>query len=216
MKNDAVVDRIAELQKQIDELKSQIAPPAPVKIAQPKAVEDEGVVVSYPAPVSLFEMPDDAQLDRLAQIVFTKFPALRPTFSGRWAAEDQREFDRGFRSAFFALGHIERREEVDRKRALSYWSELAEQTCRALGTSASISGSALLCAAVAAGDIKFILPDVANGVVAELALCHGSNMGRLPTNQWKSVLKTGQVLPPVTPPRSQNYSTPPFRIDYVA
>jgi hypothetical protein len=205
----ALKEQIAELNRRFD---AQVAPPAPVKAAPKPPVEEEGTRISYPAPRSLFEMPDDAQLERLAQIVFTKFPTLRPTFSGRWAQEDQLEFDRGFRSAFFALGHIERRVDVDHKRALSFWVQLCEDTCRALGRYASIPGSALVVAAVASGNIKYILADRMNGIVPELGLCFGSNMGKLPGNEWRTVLATGRIIPPVTPPRSQNYPQPVFSV----
>jgi hypothetical protein len=206
--------KTANFEAEIATLKAhQNAPPAPVKVVQPKPVEEEGTRISYPAPRSLFEMPDAAQLERLAQIVFTKFPTLRPTFSGRWAQEDQLEFDRGFRSAFFALGHIERRVDVDRKRALSFWAQLAEETCRALGRSASIPGSALVVAAVASGNTKYILADRMNGIVPELGLCFGSNMGKLPGNEWRTVLATGQILAPIAPQWTREfYPTPQPKI----
>jgi hypothetical protein len=204
MKNDAVLDRITALEAEIAALKAQQnTASAPVKIA-PKPVEPEGVVVSYPTPRRIFEMPDNSALERLAEIVFTKFPTLRPTFSGRWAREDQQEFEKGFRSAFLALGHIERRN-VDHKRALSFWTEYAEETCRALGRSASIPGSALMVAAIAAGNCEYVLADRMNGVVPVLGLCHGAGMGKLPGNEWRNVLATGQILQPTATLRTREF-----------
>jgi hypothetical protein len=211
MKNDTVLDRISALESELAALKAQVAPPAPAKIA-PKPVEDEGTRVSYPAPRSTFEMPTANQLAALKEVVFSKIPSLLPTFSGRWAREDEAEFERGFRAAFLALGHIERRNEVDRKRALSYWTQHAEETCRALGRSASIPGTALMCAAIASGNVPYVLGDVANGVVPVLGLCFGSNMGKLPGNEWRNVLATGQILAPIAPSTPRTYPHRPFEV----
>jgi hypothetical protein len=187
-----------------------------VKSAPKPPIEEEGTRVSYLAPRSVFEMPTANQLAALKEVVYSKFPSLRPKFDGRWASEDEAEFEKGYAAAFLALGYLERREQVDHKKALSYWAQLAEDACRALGRSASIPGSALMVAAVASGNVPYVLADVANGVVPVLGLYFGSNMGKLPGNEWRNVLATGRVLAPTVSPVSRNYATPPFRVVDVA
>jgi hypothetical protein len=206
----ALKAQIAELTRRFD---AKNAPPAPVKIAQPKPVEDEGTRVSYPAPLSTFIMPSSAELKQLLAIVLAKFPQLAPDMSDRWADNNEAKFLKQFGAAFYAIGLMHRTEKPDKKRYVSFFVDHAEDLLRAHGASADI-GPAFLPACLAHGDVP-ISDWRIDGVVLEIGL-NIYRIGRPATDAWKRVLATGCTIPLIAPPSSRNYPRPDVRIGSVA
>jgi hypothetical protein len=210
-------DEIALLKSQIAELKSRFdakdAPPAPVKIAQPKPVEDEGTRVSYPAPLSTFVMPSSTELKQLLAIVLAKFPRLAPDMTDRWANNNEANFAKQFAAAFRAVGMMSRTEKPDKKHFPSYFISHAEDSLRALGAYAEI-GPAFLPACLAWGDVP-VSDWRIDGVVLELGL-NIFRIGRPATDAWRKVLATGRTIELIAPPSSRNYPTSGVRIGSVA
>ena len=206
----ALKSQIAELERRFD---AKDAPPAPVKIAQPKPVEEEGTTVFYPPPVSTFVMPSSDELKRLREIVLRKFPKLAPDTTDRWSQNNEADFARQFDAAFRAVGMMSRTEKPDKKHFPSYFISHAEDSLRALGAYADI-GPAFLPACLAWGDVP-ISDWRIDGVVLELGL-NIFRIGRPPTDAWRRVLATGNTIAVIAPPSSRNYPTPGVRIGNVA
>jgi hypothetical protein len=210
-------EEIHALKEQIAELKSRFdakdAAPAPVKIAQPKPIEDEGTRVSYPAPMSTFVMPSPDELKRLLAIVLAKFPRLAPDMTDRWADNNEVKFGRQFASAFSAVGMMHRTEKPDKKRYVQYFIDHGEDLLRALGPHAEI-GPAFTVACLAHGDVP-ISDWRIDGVVLEFGL-NIYRIGRPATDAWRRVLATGSTIPLIAPPSTRNYPTPGVRIGNVA
>jgi hypothetical protein len=199
--------QIAELERRFD---AQVAPPAPVKMLQPKPVEDEGTRVSYPAPLSTFVMPSSTELTQLLAIVLRKFPRLAPDMTDRWADNNEVKFSRQFAAAFRAVGMMHRSEKPDKKRYPSYFVDHGEDLLRSLGPHAEI-GPAFTVACLAHGDVP-ISDWRLDAVVLEFGL-NIYNIGRPATDAWRKVLATGCTIPLIAPPSSRNYPTPGVRIN---
>jgi hypothetical protein len=69
--------------------------------------------------------------------------------------------------------------------------------------------NAVMLAALAAGDVLYVVPSPALGYVAELGLHDVLNAGRAADKAaWRRVLETGNILPSSHPARSAQSSHP--------
>jgi hypothetical protein len=171
---------------------------APKKPA-PRPPVDEGVRITYltTAPAASL-LPTDAQLMELRSIVLKHHPKLAPDACGRFADQDQIEFDRGIVGAFRWLATIGRADEINHRAYLTYWGDCAEQYLSSLGTPATIRGNSLMAAVLAWGDVAYVEGDNFGNVPALGLATYG---GKLPTAaSWQRVLAEKQILRP-TPGR---------------
>ncbi len=205
--------KTANFEAEIATLKAQVAPPAPVKIAQPKPIEDEGTRVSYPAPMSTFVMPSPDELKRLLAIVLAKFPRLAPDMTDRWADNNEIKFAGQFAAAFRAVGMMHRADKPDKKHYPSYFIDHGDDLLRALGPHAEI-GPAFLPAVLAWGDVP-VSDWRIDGVTLEIGL-NIFRIGRPATDAWRRVLSTGSAIALIAPPSSRSYPMLQFRVDNVA
>jgi hypothetical protein len=193
---------LAEQRAKTARLEAEIAGLRGARQAVPNSAPEEEVKIFSPRPANGdFVMPSGVELARLHELVCTRFPSLRPQFSRKWAAEDERQYVEGFTNSFRALGHIGRAETVYTKHYLTYWQEHCEEILRSMGKFGHVDG--LLAASIAHGDICYRVPNAAQGIVAELGLLHFGS-GRLCKNKWRDVLNTGQLLPPAPVSRPQH------------
>jgi hypothetical protein len=190
------VDRMRALEARVAALEAgKVAPKKPA----PKPPVDEGVRITYltTAPAASL-LPTDAQLTELRSIVLKHRPKLAPHARGRFADQDQIEFDRGIVGAFRWLATVGRADEINHRAYLTYWSDCAEQYLSSLGTPATIRGNALMVAVLAWGDIAYVEADNFGNVPALALATYG---GKLPTAaSWQRVLVEKQILKP-TPGR---------------
>ena len=103
-----------------------------------------------------FTMPDSDELARLMEIV-------------REAEPDLRFDDDDFRRAFWAVGQMWRAAEIDKSRYFVSYVDDASDLLR-MRRQSDVSGSALLAAVIAHGDIRWRRGDAALGVTLEVAL----------------------------------------------
>jgi hypothetical protein len=171
---------------------------APRKPA-PRPPVDEGVRITYLTTTPAASLlPTDAQLTELRSIVLKHRPRLAPDTRGRFADQDQVEFDRGIVGAFRWLATVGRADEINHRAYFSYWCDCAEQYLSSLGTPATIRGNAVMVAVLAWGDIAYVEGDNFGNVPALGLATYG---GRLPTSAtWQRVLASKQILMP-TPGR---------------
>jgi hypothetical protein len=198
---------LTEQREKTSKLESEIARLRGERQTKPAVTKpEEGVKIISPAPSNgEFVMPTSDELARLREIVFAKYPSLRPQFSRKWEADDERQYVEGFTNSFLALGYIDRAEIVDTKHYLLHWQENAAEILRAMGKAGRIDG--FLVAAIGHGDIPYRLPDANKGIVAELGLHHYGS-GRRCKNAWRAVLATGRVLAPAPIVSRPLYSQP--------
>jgi hypothetical protein len=197
---------LAEQRAATAKLEAEIASLRRARQPVPKPAPEEGVKITSPRPSNgEFSMPSAAELRQLHELVCDRFPSLRPQFSRKWEAEDERQYFEGFTNSFLALGHIDRSEIVDARHYLTHWQEHAEEILRPMGKAGRIDG--FLAAAIAHGDVPYRLPDAHKGIVAELGLLHYGS-GRRCTNKWREVLSMGRVLAPAPVASRPLYSQP--------
>jgi hypothetical protein len=164
----------------------------------PRPPVDEGVRITYPTASPTMSLPTDAQLAELRKIVLRHRPKLAPSTGGKFADQDQTEFERGFEGAFRWLATAGRADEINYKVYVSTWIDAAERYLASLGSPETIRGSALMVAVLAWGDINYVEGDNLGNVPALGLATYG---GKPPTEaSWQRVLRDKQLLQP-TPGR---------------
>jgi hypothetical protein len=140
MKND-IDDRIKVLEARVAALEA-LAPKKPA----PRPPVDEGVRITYPTASPTTSLPTDAQLAELRKIVLRHRPKLAPNARGKFADQDQTEFERGFEGAFRWLATAGRADEINYRHYIAHWIDAAERYLASLGTPETIRGNALMAA----------------------------------------------------------------------
>src|SRR5262249_30189819 len=131
--------RIDTLESQVEALKN---PPRPSPDVLHSAI-DEG-----------FRMPSARQLMSLFEIITKAVPSLAEVEFAQFAA------------AFHWLGSLHRTNEVDSRKYLSFWGDIARDWLAQIGApTTDISTPALMAAAIAHHDIPYLLGDMRAGVV---------------------------------------------------
>jgi hypothetical protein len=199
------MDRLAELESQAAQLNAEIAKLKAEQPAPPRPPRDEGARVIQINNEITSGLPDLKQMQRLFSIV-------RPRSPWPSALADRFDPDRPFRafgSAFRWAANMRRIPQPDSKRALSYWCDgcrlwLRERNCVA----SDLDANALVLAILAQGDVGYTPADPGRGWVWELAL-HEHVGRRADPDAWRTMLATGNVLPPSRPARPIE---PPSRV----
>jgi len=190
-------DEITELRSRIAALEQGLAElrrPMPASVAAPpRETEPQGVRIYHPADIPSFELPNDQQLRRLADIVTAKFPRLGPdTSNARWRDMNVEEFHRGFCASFRRIASLNRTDEFDTRRGIRYFADEAEDWLRAQGRPTDIRWPCYLAAVIAAGDIPFSIEGPHVGLRLD-------GLGRSPLPAWRAVLD-GRMRAPSPPP----------------
>jgi hypothetical protein len=164
------------------------------------------------------DMPNDAELERLYEIVVKNHPWLnleRP--ATRRSDIGDRPFMAEFRNALFVAALRGRLAEPSDDR---YWASMvddANATLRAHRLS-GVEGDALLAACLAIGDVHWRRADPALGQLLEVGLAR-PNQGTPARPRWREILSGAALLPPLSPRRqhssSSTYSIPRVSIRYL-
>jgi hypothetical protein len=199
--------RIATLETELAALKAgRVGKIAQASTVAPRAEEaEEGVRVFYPVDGASIALPGAADLEKLIGIVAAKYPKLLPSKTGRYAFEDSNRFFEEVRAGFAFVAARGRSDEVDEKRSLGWWIDAASEWCRLQNTTSRVTGSALLVAALASGDVDYVEGDEF-GNVWSFALEPYSG-GRVATEAWRSVLNGRQLRKP-RPGKHRGASSP--------
>jgi hypothetical protein len=129
-------------------------------------------------------LPSASDLRQLKAIVFAALPQL----------EDE-AFAAGFNSAFRWLCTMGRADATNEKRPISFWLATCKDWMLQQGLFGDVREGHLLAAAAAHGDVPFVLPDKARGIVALLGLKIGD--GKPYRGAWRTVLTHGCPPMPV-------------------
>jgi hypothetical protein len=167
-------------------------------IAPPPRPLEEGTRVFYPTPAASFAMPSDDQLQRLTAIAIGAYPAFadcscmglhRPS-----PEQNRSEWNKQFKAAFLALGHMRRTNEPDRKHYWYHWKDKAEDILRVIGRPETLYFNPFMAAVLAWGDIPFSGVGLHHtGAVVEIGV--SEYVGRQASDaSWKRVLSTGAIL----------------------
>lgn len=178
---------IVSLREQLDETRNR---PSPVQQQpQPATLKemDQPMIVEVLDRISSAMTPSDDELERLHEIVVSKYPTLRPEFRGRMADRDEQDYKNGFRLAFLWLANVGRVPDLNRKYYASWWNEACEQW----GRRHQVFGTPVIgIAALAWGDVK-----VGWGTGASICFGLDPYAGIKPTKPtWRDVLE-GRIKP---------------------
>lgn len=202
-----MTDTLAELKTEVARLNAKIAAleggPPTVQELVPMRRELSISRLLDEQPVS--DMPTIQELHKLFKIVRPRAP---------WRVHDEDRLFAGFRGAFRALMSMGRTDRPNPKADLSLFVAACREWLRDRGSmTVDIDVNAVMLAAMAAGDIQFVVPNAALGHVAELGLHDVLNAGRAAdTTAWKRVLETGNIDAMATSPARSPASSQPVRV----
>jgi hypothetical protein len=189
--------RIAVLEAEVRALKLLVQSQQRTLKAPPRQVESP---VKITHPVSKVSTPSADEARQLCDAVWRHYPKLRP------GSGDGEEFFGQFSAAFQFVQHHGRRA-VDRERSLGWWLDTAREwiSQHRIG-GFPISGTALVVAIIAAGDVPFSDP-------GEPGLSIGLQFGGggTPSRDWWKRVIGGALLEP-TPPLHPRPLPAPSRI----
>jgi hypothetical protein len=197
-------DRLAQLEQQAAKLNAEIAALKSGSGRQDKEVAPRAIVQEEGVRISTLltertDLPNLKEMERLFEIVKRHAPwpqAMRGRFS------DEGQPFRSFCSAFRWIMNKGRVEHPNNKIDLSYWIDEARVWLRSRNSLASdLDANGLVLAALACGDVAYVVGDGRLGTVWELSLAQHGGRPASP-DAWKRVLLTGEILPPSPPARS--------------
>jgi len=137
-------------------------------------------------PATGLVVPPDRELRSLREIVTAAYPDWK-------CSEDE------FRRAFIGIGYQFRLAVLSRKYYFgSHVDHVNDVLITRLGME-GVSGSAVMCAVLAHGDVLWQKGDASKGVILSLGL--DPHSGLRCRNAWQSVLKGGALLAPILPPK---------------
>jgi hypothetical protein len=179
-------DRIAELEREVAELRVKLAPPAPVK----RINEEGGVRISYPKRTADgFVMPTAREMQTLFDITCKLAPKLDPEHNQQAPDAHFTAFGQAF--IFLASG-VHRTEKLNTNVTLGWWVDTAQDWFRAGARSASINGAAFVLAVLAHGDIGHSYdPNSSRGVDFGLSIGGGQTL----SNAWRQTIELCRVRP---------------------
>lgn len=148
-------------------------------------------MVSFTEIVDLdsLDVPTQHEATRLIRIVAGRFPELAPPDA------DERGYTRMFVNALAFLSFVRRESELNPDHGLAHFVDAAAAWFRQHDTEARrTNAAALLCAAIASGDIAYRMGH--RWPFASLALSSHGMTGK-PQSQWRRVLNAGKAPEPV-------------------
>jgi hypothetical protein len=184
-------NRIAELEAQVAELKTELASlrPAPKPALKPYIEEGTRIIMEPPPFSQPPDFPTQSQLDSLLRIVLASYPKLAP-------AGDLDKYNSGFRMSFLSLCHIRRRDGIDKQHTMSFWRDLGQDTLSSLNVWAKLDLAPFVASVIAHGDIPHTHPNHPMNFSMSAGLIFGG-VGRAYAGAWKKVFEAGRVNPPV-------------------
>ena len=201
-------NRMAELEAQLDQLKTELAALRPAPKPALQYVEPEGTrIIQEPPP---FIRPDDfptkSQLASLLRNVFSAYPRLEP------AAGVSDTYMESFEKSFLALCHIRRSPEIKHK-YMSDWRDYGQEILAGLSSWAKLDLGAFCCAVIAHGDVLYSHPNHPQNFSMSAGLIHGGGTaGKAYSGAWKKVFEAGRVNPPVEISAPRNVMSHDVRI----
>jgi hypothetical protein len=187
-------NRIAELEAQVAELKTELATlrPAPKQVIKPYVEEGTRIIMEPPPFIQPPDFPTQSELDSLLRIVLSAYPRLEPV------AGNADKFKADFRLAFLSLCHTRRRDEVDKQRTMSAWRDYAQDTLAGLNITAKLGLGPFTAAVIASGDIPYTNPfHEMNFSMSAGLIFGGGTSGRAYSGAWRKVFEAGRVNAPV-------------------
>jgi hypothetical protein len=198
-----MTDRLAELEAQAAALNAEIAAlkGGPPTVQEPAPARREVTISQLLDEQDASDMPSLEELRKLFKIVRPRAP---------WKVHDEDRLFAGFRGAFrwiMSQGRIDR---PNPKCDLDFFVGGCRTWLRDRGSMiVDVDVNAVMLAAMAAGDILFVIPNAALGHVAELGLHDVLNAGRAADmSGWKRVLETGPAPTASHPARAAAASQP--------
>jgi hypothetical protein len=141
-------------------------------------------------PLSNVSLPTDDECVRLCEVVWGRYPTLRPGRGG------EGEFVGQFRAAFQFVQHHGRRAEPDHQRGLGWWTDTARAwISQHRSGGLPIGGAVLVAAIIAAGDVPYTNPEDP-GITIGLQFGGGG----IPAKDWWRRALGGAILEPVPQP----------------
>jgi hypothetical protein len=160
---------------------------APTKPAAPRR-EEASVKITHPVPQVSLPTADECR--RLCEIVWQRYPTLRPS------RNEEEEFAAGFKAAFQFVQHHGRRAEPDHQRGLGWWVDTARDWISQHRVGGfPIGGAVLVVAIIAAGDVPYTDPEEPGFAIGLQFGGGGAGSG----NWWRRVLG-GAILDPTPSP----------------
>jgi hypothetical protein len=192
MKTNQTDDRVAELEAQVAQLKTELAMLRPEGPNPPSApyIEQGTVVTVTPLATGRPEdFPTKGQLNSLLNYVLTAYPKLG-------VDADVTGFREHFERAFLALCYIRRRDGIDKQHTMSFWRDLGQDTLSSLKVPAKLELAPFVAAVIAHGDIAHTHPNHPQNFSMSAGLIFGG-VGRAYNGVWKKVIEAGRVNAPV-------------------
>ena len=186
-------NRVAELEAQVAQLKTELAAlrPAPKPALKPYVEEGTRVILEPPPFIQPPDFPSQSELDSLLRIVLASYPKLAP-------AGDADKFKADFRLSFLSLCHIRRKPEVDKQHTMSFWRDYGQDTLAGLNITAKLGLGSFIAATIAHGDIVHTSPfHEFNFSVSAGLFFGGGTEGRPYSGAWKKIFEAGRVNAPV-------------------
>ena len=186
-------NRIAELESQLAQLKTELASlrPAPKPALKPYVEEGTRVTLEPPPFMKPDDFPTKSQLASLLRNVFSAYPRLEP------AAGPSDSHVESFEKSFLALCHIRRSPEIKHK-YMSDWRDYAQEILAGLGSWAKLDLGAFCCAVIAHGDIPYSHPNHPQNFSTSAGLViGGGTAGKAYSGAWRKVFESGRVNAPV-------------------
>jgi hypothetical protein len=189
------MDRLAQLEAQAAALNAEIAAlkagkPAPV----PRPPRDEGarVVVLND---ERRDLPDLASMRKLYAVVKNHVPEVK-------SQDPDRPF-RGFCATFRYISNCGRVAAPNSKYTLGWWIDDLTQWLRQRDAmTIDVSGSSFIAAVLGSGDVLYVPHNGTLGHVWEFGIVSPNHGGKpASADGWRTVLSTGNVLPPSAPAR---------------
>jgi hypothetical protein len=179
--------RLDKLETELADIKARLAkiePKAePARAAEPPAQQVRILQIPESPPIIL---PSQIERQRLRDIVLDFYPQLYPT------SDDPDDFVADFNLAFDRIAAAYRTDEPG-KYSVGWWTDECRDWGQLRGRGRGIRGGAFIAAVVAAGDVKFTIPDNAGNVWTMWLAPYGG--GRRATLAWREVLN-GHLLQP--------------------
>ena len=161
------------------------------------------------------DMPTDDELERLYAIVVAKHPWLNLEREAKRTEHGDRDFMGEFRNALYAIARMRRSEPGGDR----YWASMVDDANGVLRSHrlGEVEGDALLCAAIAHGDVAWRRADASLGQLLEVGLAP-LHQGKPAASRWRQILNGEPLLPPMSPRGMRNpessYPAPRVRITY--
>ena len=202
-KNDVMKDiekRLAAVEAENVALKAELAALQLLLPANKPALPQRAAPqVRVTNPLPRVALPNEEQCRQLCEIVFDRYPSLRPRRG------EEEEFAAEFRAAMRFVEHHGRRAAPDHGLGVGWWIDTARVwLSQHAGGNSLVGGNAFVAAIVAAGDVPYSDPGEPGFAIG---LQHTGG-GIEASARWHTVLATRRLLDPAPPERPKPVFSP--------